>query len=149
MGRRIVKWWEQLLNRVPLVRGIYSTLKSMIDVLSFSEHASYNRVVMIQFPKNGHYCIAFVTGVTKGEMQDLSQEPLIHVYVPTSPNPTSGYFLLVPEHEVTSVDISVEEAMKLIVSGGLCSPSTSLASSVATATKWGTVKQPETGVPIG
>jgi uncharacterized membrane protein len=149
MGRRIVKWWEQLLNRVPLVRGIYSTLKSMIDVLSISEHASYNRVVMIQFPKNGHYCIAFVTGVTKGEMQDLSQEPLIHVYVPTSPNPTSGYFLLVPEHEVTSVDISVEEAMKLIVSGGLCSPSTSLASSVATATKWGTVKQPETGVPIG
>jgi uncharacterized membrane protein len=149
MGRRIVKWWEQLLNRVPLVRGIYSTLKSMIDVLSFSEHASYNRVVMIQFPKNGHYCIAFVTGVTKGEMQDLSQEPLIHVYVPTSPNPTSGYFLLVPEHEVTSVDISVEEAMKLIVSGGLCSPSTSLASSVATATKWGTVKQPVTGVPIG
>ncbi len=149
MGRQVVKWWEALLNRVPLVRGIYSTLKSMIDVLSFSEHASYNRVVMIQFPKNGHYCIAFVTGVTKGEMQDLSQEPLIHVYVPTSPNPTSGYFLLVPEHEVTSVDISVEEAMKLIVSGGLCSPSTSLASSVATATKWGTVKQPETGVPIG
>jgi uncharacterized membrane protein len=148
MGRWIVKWWEKLLNRVPLVRGIYSTLKSMIDVLSISEQASYNRVVMIQFPKNGHYCIAFVTGMTKGEMQDLSPEPLIHVYVPTSPNPTSGYFLLVPEHEVTSVDISVEEAMKLIVSGGLCSPSTSLAS-VTAATKWGTVKQPETGVPIG
>lgn len=148
MGRWIVKWWEKLLNRVPLVRGIYSTLKSMIDVLSISEQASYNRVVMIQFPKNGHYCIAFVTGMTKGDLQELSQEPLIHVYVPTSPNPTSGYFLLVPEHEVTSVDISVEEAMKLIVSGGLCSPSTSLAA-VASATKWGTVKQPETGVPIG
>src|SRR5215510_6551941 len=128
MGRWIVKWWEKLLNRVPLVRGIYSTLKSMIDVLSISEQASYNRVVMIQFPKNGHYCIAFVTGMTKGEMQELSQEPLIHVYVPTSPNPTSGYFLLVPEHEITSIDMSVEEAMKLIVSGGLCSPSTSLAS---------------------
>src|SRR6266850_2730627 len=149
MGRRIVKWWEAWLNRVPLVRGIYSTLKSMMDILSFSEHASYNRVVMIQFPKNGHYCIAFVTGVTKGEMQDLAQEPLIHVYVPTSPNPTSGYFLLVPEHEITSVDMSVEEAMKLIVSGGLCSPSTSLGSAVTAATKWGTVKQPETGVPIG
>jgi uncharacterized membrane protein len=142
-------WWEAWLNRVPLVRGIYSTLKSMMDILSFSEQATYNRVVMIQFPKNGHYCIAFVTGVTKGEMQDLAQEPLIHVYVPTSPNPTSGYFLLVPEHEVTSVDMSVEEAMKLIVSGGLCSPSTSLASAVTAATKWGTVKQPETGVPIG
>jgi uncharacterized membrane protein len=149
MGRRIVKWWEGLLNRVPLVRGIYSTLKSVMDILSFSEQASYNRVVMIQFPKNGTYCIAFVTGVTKGEMQDLAQEPLVHVYVPTSPNPTSGYFLLVPEHEVTPVDMSVEEAMKLIVSGGLCSPPTSLPSAVTAATKWGDVKQPESGVPIG
>jgi uncharacterized membrane protein len=149
MGRRIVKWWEDLLNRVPLVRGIYSTLKSVMDILSFSDHASYNRVVLIQFPKNGHYCLAFVTGMTKGEMQDLAQEPLIHVYVPTSPNPTSGYFLLVPEHEVTSVDMSVEEAMKLIVSGGLSGPATSLSSAVAATTKWSDVKQPESGVPIG
>lgn len=149
MGKQIVKWWEEWLNRVPLVRGIYSTLKSMMDILSFSDHPSYNRVVLIQFPKNGHYCFAFVTGATKGEMQDLAQEPLIHVYVPTSPNPTSGYFLLVPEHEITSVDMSVEEAMKLIVSGGLCSPATSLASAVTAATKWRTVKQPESGVPIG
>jgi len=149
MGKQIVKWWEEWLNCVPLVRGIYSTLKSMMDILSFSDHPSYNRVVLIQFPKNGHYCFAFVTGATKGEMQDLAQEPLIHVYVPTSPNPTSGYFLLVPEHEITSVDMSVEEAMKLIVSGGLCSPSTSLASAVTAATKWRTVKQPESGVPIG
>lgn len=149
MGRQVVKWWEKCLDRVPLVRGIYSTLKSVMGIVSVSEHASYNRVVMIQFPKNGHYCIAFVTGVTKGEVQDFAQEPLIHVYVPTSPNPTSGYFLLVPEHEVTSIDISVEEAMKLIVSGGLYSPSASVASAVSAATKWGTVKQPETGVPIG
>lgn len=149
MGRQVVKWWEKCLDRVPLVRGIYSTLKSVMGIVSASEHASYNRVVMIQFPKNGHYCIAFVTGVTKGEMQDFVQEPLIHVYVPTSPNPTSGYFLLVPEHEVTSIDISVEEAMKLIVSGGLYSPSASVASAVSAATKWGAVKQPETGVPIG
>lgn len=149
MGKQIVKWWEDWLNRVPLVRGVYSTLKSMMDILSFSDHPSYNRVVLIQFPKNGHYCFAFVTGSTRGEVQDLAQEPLIHVYVPTSPNPTSGYFLLVPEHEVTSVDMSVEEAMKLIVSGGLCSPASSLASAVTAATKWSTVKQPETGVPIG
>ncbi len=96
MGKQIVKLWEGWLNRVPLVRGIYSTLKSMMDILSFSEAGSYHRVVLIQFPKNGHYCFAFVTGVTKGDMQDLAQEPLVHVYVPTSPNPTSGYFLLVP-----------------------------------------------------
>jgi uncharacterized membrane protein len=149
IGRQIVKMWEDLLNRVPLVRGIYSTLKSMMDILSFSERGSYKRVVLIQFPKNGHYCLAFVTGVTKGEMQDLAQGALVHVYVPTSPNPTSGYFLLVPEREVTSVDISVEEAMKLIVSGGLYSPTASLAAAMSAEAKWGRVKQPETGVPIG
>lgn len=149
MGKQIVKWWEEWLNRVPLVRGIYSTLKSMMDILSFSERGAYNRVVLIQFPKNGHYCFAFVTGVTKGEAQDLSQDPLVHVYVPTSPNPTSGYFLLVPEQEVTSVNISVEEAMKLIVSGGLYSPSQPLGTAVQQSANWGDLKQPKAGVPIG
>lgn len=122
IGGRIVRLWEELLHRVPVVRGIYATLKSMMDILSFKEREKYNRVVLIQFPKNGHYCFAFVTGVTQGEVQAISPEPLVHVYVPTSPNPTSGYFLLVPEKEVVPLDISVEEAMKLIVSGGLYSP---------------------------
>ena len=122
IGGQIVKWWEEWLNRVPVVRGIYSTLKSMTDIISFKEKDQYRRVVLIQFPKNGHYCFAFVTGVLRGEVQNISPDPLLNVYVPTSPNPTSGYFLLVPEKEVTPVDISVEEAMKLIVSGGLYSP---------------------------
>lgn len=148
MGRAIVRIWEDWLNRLPLVRGIYSTLKSMMDILSFSDRGSYRRVVLIQFPKNGHYCFAFVTGMTKGETTALGQEPLIHVYVPTSPNPTSGYFLLVPEREVTSVDITVEEAMKLIVSGGLYSPSASLTPALNADVKWSQVKQPDAGVPI-
>jgi uncharacterized membrane protein len=149
MGRAVVTIWEDWLTRLPLVRGIYSTLKSMMDILSLSDHGSYRRVVLIQFPKNGYYCFAFVTGVTKGETTALSQDPLVHVYVPTSPNPTSGYFLLVPEREVTSVDISVEEAMKLIVSGGLYSPSTPLTAGLNADAKWGQVKQPDAGVPIG
>jgi uncharacterized membrane protein len=149
IGRQIVKHWEDWLHRLPLVRGIYSTIKSMMDILSFSDRGSYHRVVLIQFPKNGHYCFAFVTGVTKGEATAWAQEPLVHVYVPTSPNPTSGYFLLVPEREVTSVDISVEEAMKLIVSGGLYTPSGSMASMGQAEAKWGRVKQPDIGVPIG
>jgi len=148
IGRQIVALWEDLLNRVPVVRGIYSTLKSMMDILSFTERGQYNRVVLIQFPKNGHYCFAFVTGVTKGEVQDLSSDPLVHVYVPTSPNPTSGYFLLVPEREVIPVEISVEEAMKLIVSGGLYSPTPSMGATLGADSKWSKVKQPEAGVPI-
>ena len=125
IGGRIVSMWEELLDRVPVVRGIYSTLKSMMDILSFKEREKYNRVVLIQFPKNGHYCFAFVTGATRGEVKEIIPESLLNVYVPTSPNPTSGYFLLVPEKEVVSVDISVEEAMKLIVSGGLYTPAQS------------------------
>jgi uncharacterized membrane protein len=148
IGRRVVALWEDWLNRVPVVRGIYSTLKSMMDILSVNDKGKYIRVVLIQFPKNGHYCFAFVTGVTKEEAQDLSPDPLVHVYVPTSPNPTSGYFLLVPEREVIPVDISVEEAMKLIVSGGLYSPSMPIGQASSSATKWSQVRQPETGVPI-
>lgn len=149
MGRQVVKLWEGWLNRLPLVRGIYSTLKSMMDILSFSDRGSYHRVVLIQFPKNGHYCFAFVTGVTKDDSMTLGQDPLVHVYVPTSPNPTSGYFLLVPDREVISVDISVEEAMKLIVSGGLYSPAASMTSVLNADAKLSQVKQPEAGVPIG
>ncbi len=121
LGGRLVKRWEEVLDRVPIVRGIYATLKSMMDILSFKQRDKYNKVVMIQFPKDGNYVLAFVTGETRDEVQELAPEPLVHVYVPTSPNPTSGYFLLVPEREVESVDMSVEEAMKLIVSGGLYS----------------------------
>ncbi|MEX5215677.1 MAG: DUF502 domain-containing protein [Nitrospiraceae bacterium] len=148
IGRQVVKWWEGLLNRVPVVRGIYSTIKSMMDVLSVGERGRYNRVVLIQFPKNGQYCFAFVTGTTQGDAQRVTPEPLLNVYVPTSPNPTSGYFLLVPEKDVTPVDISVEEAMKLIVSGGLYSPEPSNPQA-GNESAWSKVRQPEIGVPIG
>jgi len=147
IGGQIVKWWEELLNRVPVVRGIYSTLKSMTDILSFKEKDRFNRVVLIQFPKNGHYCFAFVTGVTRGEIQDISPDPLLNVYVPTSPNPTSGYFLLVPEKEVMPVEISVEEAMKLIVSGGLYSP-TPTAATVMTRSATAQKVRADVEVPI-
>ncbi|MEJ2230580.1 MAG: DUF502 domain-containing protein [Nitrospirales bacterium] len=122
-GKRLVTQWEEFLDRVPIVRGIYATLKSMMDILSFKQREKYDKVVMIQFPKNGHYCLSFVTGETRQEIQTLAPEPLVHVFVPTSPNPTSGYFLLVPEREIVPVDMGVEEAMKLIVSGGFYSPS--------------------------
>ena len=126
LGGRLYKRWEEFLDRVPIVRGIYATLKSMMDILSFKQREKYNKVVMIQFPKDDNYVLAFVTGETREEVQTLAPEPLVHVYVPTSPNPTSGYFLLVPEREVQSVDMSVEEAMKLIVSGGFYSSGKSM-----------------------
>jgi len=148
IGGQIVRLWEEFLHRVPVVRGIYSTLKSMMDILSFTEREKYNRVVLIQFPKNGHYCFAFVTGVTRGEIQDISPDPLVNVYVPTSPNPTSGYFLLVPEKEVVPLDMSVEEAMKLIVSGGLYIPAQPMKTAVGTQSAKAKARATDLEVPI-
>ncbi|MFM8551394.1 MAG: DUF502 domain-containing protein [Nitrospiraceae bacterium] len=150
IGGQVVRLWEEWLHRVPVVRGIYATLKAMMDILSFKEREKYNRVVLIQFPKNGHYCFAFVTGVTQGEVQQISTEPLLNVYVPTSPNPTSGYFLLVPETEVVPLDISVEEAMRLIVSGGLYQPTPSMPAAVQpkSARTPASVERPDVEVPI-
>ncbi|HKW86928.1 MAG TPA: DUF502 domain-containing protein, partial [Nitrospiraceae bacterium] len=96
----------------------------------------------------GHYCFAFVTGVTRGEVQEISTEPLVNVYVPTSPNPTSGYFLLVPEKEVVPLDISVEEAMKLIVSGGLYSPAQPMKPAVSSQSAEAKAQAPDLEVPI-
>ncbi|MEK6695307.1 MAG: DUF502 domain-containing protein [Nitrospirota bacterium] len=126
MGRRVVTLWEDLLQRVPLVRGIYTTIKAMMDVLAFQEKTGgtkkYSRVVMIEFPRKGQYALALVTGVTPGEVQDISPDRVINVYVPTSPNPTSGYLLFVPESELIPVSMSVDEAMKMMFSGGMYTP---------------------------
>jgi len=126
VGRRIVTVWEDLLKRVPLVRGIYATIKSMMDVLAFQDKEKgadkYRGVVMIEFPRKGQYALALVTGVTPGEVQSVSTDRVINVYVPTSPNPTSGYLLFVPERELIPVSMTVDEAMKMMFSGGMYTP---------------------------
>ena len=126
VGRRIVAGWEDLLKRVPLVRGIYATIKSMMDVLAYQDKEKakdkYSGVVMIEFPRKGQYALALVTGVTPGEVQGISTDRVINVYVPTSPNPTSGYLLFVPERELIPVSMTVDEAMKMMFSGGMYTP---------------------------
>ena len=122
VGRQLHQRWEMWVKSVPVGQGIYSTLKSITDMISVQKKDQFRKVVMIQFPKDGHYCFAFVTGVVPQEMQRISSKPLINVYVPTSPNPTSGYYLVIPEEEAVSLSISVDDAMKMIVSGGLYVP---------------------------
>jgi len=136
VGRRVVTLWEHLLQRVPLVRGIYATIKSMMDVLSFQDKAKgrekYSGVVMIEFPRKGQYALALVTGVTPGEVQQVSSDRVINVYVPTSPNPTSGYLLFVPESELIPVSMTVDEAMKMMFSGGMYTPAPPVSEPVGT-----------------
>ena len=123
LGRKVFDLWESFLQHVPVIRNVYSLVKSIVDTLSIQGKEKFNRVVLIEFPRKGQYSIAFVTGVTKGEIQELTKERVLNVYVPTTPNPTSGFFLLVPESEITPLSMSVEDGMKMIISGGLYTPS--------------------------
>jgi uncharacterized membrane protein len=123
-GRKLVEAWESLLKRVPVVKTVYQVLKAVVDTFSIHNREQFSRVVLVEFPRKGQYSIAFVTGITKGEIQQITPERLINVYVPTTPNPTSGYFLFVPENEIIPLSMSVEDGMKMIISGGMYTPST-------------------------
>ncbi len=122
IGKKVMSLWERAMNKVPLVRSIYTVFKHIVDTLSMQGKEQFNRVVLIEFPKDGVYSIGFVTGVARGEVQNLTKETVINVFVPTTPNPTTGFFILVPENKVIPLSMSVEDAMKTIISGGLYSP---------------------------
>lgn len=122
-GRKLVEAWERLLKQVPVVKTIYQVLKAVVDTFSIHNREQFSRVVLVEFPRKGQYSIAFVTGITKGEIQQITTERLVNVYVPTTPNPTSGYFLFVPENEIIPLSMSVEDGMKMIISGGMYTPS--------------------------
>ncbi len=121
-GKRILDWGEALLKRIPVVRNIYQPTKQLVDSLFGSGMKNFNRVVLLEFPRQGLYTIAFVTGHVRGECRDKIGEHCLQVYVPTTPNPTSGYFVIVRESEVINLDMSVEEAFGMVVSLGLVVP---------------------------
>jgi uncharacterized membrane protein len=122
LGRKILELWESFLQRVPIIRSVYNLVKSIVDTISLQGQEKFNRVVLIEFPRKGQYSLGFVTGITKGEVQEVTKQKVVNVYVPTTPNPTSGYFLLVPEDEIIPLSMSVEDGMKMLISGGLYTP---------------------------
>ncbi len=124
LGKKLLLIWEGLLVRVPLVRNVYSLVKSMVDALSFQtgDKNKFSRVVLIEYPRKGSHTLGFVTGEFKGNRDRLSSEKVINVFVPTVPNPISGFLLFVPETEVIPLTLGVDEAMKMVVSCGLYNP---------------------------
>jgi uncharacterized membrane protein len=123
-GMEAVRITERLLQRVPVARSIYGGVKQLTEAILFSDtKASFRRVVLIEYPRKGVYAIAFTTGPARGPTQQMTEAHLISCFVPTTPNPTSGFYLMVPEEEVLEVDLSVEDAFKLVMSAGLVSPS--------------------------
>ena len=123
IGRRLLGYGDYFLQRLPLARGIYTSAKQIIDAFTVQGKNTFKEVVLLEYPRRDLYVIGFVTGSSKGEIQEKTEEDIINIFVPTTPNPTSGMLILAPRHEVIPLSMTVEEGMKVIVSGGLFSPS--------------------------
>ena len=121
-GRRIVSFWESLLERIPLVRNIYSAVKRFAEIVLADSSQSFSKVLLIEYPRKGLYSLSFQTSQNLGEIQGKIGEDLVCVFVPTTPNPTSGLILMVPEQDVIELDMGVEDALKMVISLGVVVP---------------------------
>ncbi|MCA1324548.1 DUF502 domain-containing protein [Herbaspirillum sp. alder98] len=133
IGRQIVSLWEGILTRIPVVKSIYSSVKQVSDTLFSSSGNAFRKAVLIQYPRQGSWTIAFLTGVPGGEVRNHLQGDYISVYVPTTPNPTSGFFLMLPKADSIELDMSVDEALKYIVSMGVVAPEAQTDKKIITA----------------
>ncbi|EJL91988.1 hypothetical protein PMI16_01356 [Herbaspirillum sp. CF444] len=122
IGRQVVSLWEGLLTRIPVVKSIYSSVKQVSDTLFSSSGNAFRKAVLVQYPRQGSWTIAFLTGIPGGEVKNHLQGDYVSLYVPTTPNPTSGFFLMVPRADTVELDMSVDEALKYIVSMGVVAP---------------------------
>jgi uncharacterized membrane protein len=122
VGRKIVQLGENIVDRIPLVRVLYAGVKQLLETLFLQRTDAFKRVALIEYPRRGAYVIGFITGESKGEIQNKTDKNMINVFVPTTPNPTSGFYILIPEDELIILNMSVEDAFKLIISGGIVSP---------------------------
>lgn len=127
MARNIVGQWllnlgERILQSIPLAGSVYNTLKQILETLLQDSKTKFRRVVMVEYPRRGVWSIGFVTGTLSPALQSHLSEPMLSVFIPTTPNPTSGWYAVIPEAEVITLPISIEDAFKVLISGGIVSP---------------------------
>ncbi|CAM3643751.1 DUF502 domain-containing protein [Castellaniella denitrificans] len=122
IGRAILSRWESLLGRIPLVRSIYNSVKQVSDTVFAPNGQAFREAVLVQYPRQGAWTIGFLTGTPCTEIATLLDGDFVSVYVPTTPNPTSGFFLMMPRADVQVLDMSVETALKYVVSMGVVAP---------------------------
>jgi uncharacterized membrane protein len=122
VGRAFVNGWESLLHRVPIVRPIYSAIKKFAELVFSDKSQSFKKVLLIQYPRKGLYSLAFQTSSELGEVQGRTGEEVVCTFVPTTPNPTSGFIIIVPRKDITELDMEVDEALKMIISLGVVVP---------------------------
>ncbi len=122
IGKRLVIWYESILARIPLVRTIYGAVKHFSEIVLSESNSSFKKVLLIQYPREGLYSLAFQTSEEPAEVQSVTGEEIVTVFLPTTPNPTSGFMLFVPRKDVIELDMVVEEALKMIISLGVVVP---------------------------
>ncbi len=130
MARNIVGRWlldlgERLLQAIPLAGAVYKTLKQLLETLLKDSNGKFRRVVLVEYPRRGMWVLAFVTGAMSSEIQSQMTRSMLSVFIPTTPNPTTGWYAIVPEDEVVNLSMTIEDAFKVIVSGGIVSSSVS------------------------
>ena len=121
-GKQLINLWEAMLARVPVVKSIYASVKQVSDTLFSDSGNAFRHAVLVQFPRQGAWTIAFITGKPGGDIVNHLQGEWVSVYVPTTPNPTGGYFLMMLRSDVIELDMSVDEALKYIISMGVVAP---------------------------
>ena len=119
IGRYIIKLGERIIARLPIIRSVYGALKQIFESVLKTSSKSFREVVLIEYPRKGIWAIGFITGDTKGEVQEISKNTLVNVFLPTTPNPTSGFLLFVPRKDLKVLNMNVEEGIKMVISGGI------------------------------
>lgn len=122
IGAKLFGYWEYIIERIPIARIIYIGVKQLLEALFYTNKDSFKKAALVEYPRRGIYVIGFITGESKGEVQDKTDGSMTNVFIPTTPNPTSGFYVLVPKNDLIILDMTVEDAFKLIISGGIVSP---------------------------
>ncbi|MEX0707885.1 MAG: DUF502 domain-containing protein [Woeseia sp.] len=122
VGRRMVDYWEALMRRIPIIRSIYAGAKNFAEIVFSDSGQSFKKVLLIEYPRKGLYSLAFQTATSLGEVQGRTGEDVVCTFVPTTPNPTSGFIIMVPKKDVIELDMAVDEALKMIISLGVVVP---------------------------
>jgi len=122
LGRKLVLYWDALVARIPLVRSVHSGVKQVLHTLFTPEGPSFRKVLLVEYPRKGLWSIAFQTGKVSQSINGVSEEELVTIFIPTTPNPTSGFLMMVPQKDVVELDLSVDEALKMVISLGVVQP---------------------------
>lgn len=122
LGRFFHRMMDHILVKVPVIRNLYGTVKQIFETVLAQRSNAFREAVLVEYPRRGMWAIGFITGRTEGEVQNITEEETVNVFLPTTPNPTSGFLLFVPKKELVRLSMSVEEAIKMVISGGIVTP---------------------------